>query len=223
MDKAVKRPRRANASSDRSRASSSTTREHSAKGARTRARLLEAAKAVFERDGFLNARIADIADQASVSHGSYYHYFASKEEIFREVAEAQEVTLLAVSPSDDGQHDPLERIRAANRAYLTAYVESAEIMRVIEEVSRYDDEVRAVRTARDDEFAERLQASIKRLQAEGLADQAIEPWYAANMLGAMVGRFAEMYVRSGTYDFETTVEQLTLLWANSLGLPKTSS
>src|SRR5580698_7583907 len=51
----------------------------SAKGRRTRARLLEAAKAVFERDGFLAARISDIAAEAEVSHGSFYHYFDSKE------------------------------------------------------------------------------------------------------------------------------------------------
>ena len=219
MEKAVKRPARPNASSGRSATpAAAPERQLSAKGARTRARLVEAAKQVFERDGFLDARIVDIADAASVSQGSYYHYFTSKEEVFRVVAEEQEVTLLSVSPSDDGSHDPVDRIRAANRAYLSAYVESAAIIRVIEEVSRYDDEVRAVRTARDDEFAERLQASIRRLQADGVADARIDPWHAANMLGAMVGRFAEMYVRSGTYDFETTVEQLTLLWANGIGL-----
>src|SRR4051794_4773888 len=62
----------------------------SRKGAQTRVRLVEAAKAVFEETGFLEARISDIAQQAGLSHGSFYHYFDSKEQIFREVAEAQE-------------------------------------------------------------------------------------------------------------------------------------
>ena len=52
----------------------------------TRARLVEAAKEVFELDGFLDARISDIAERAGLSHGSFYHYFDSKEEVFREVA-----------------------------------------------------------------------------------------------------------------------------------------
>src|SRR5581483_6805206 len=84
----------------------------SAKGERTRARLILAAKQVFERDGFLDARIVDIAKTADMAPGSFYHYFTSKEEIFREVAQAQEQRLTA--PSDDEQRDatrpsPLER------------------------------------------------------------------------------------------------------------------
>ena len=57
----------------------------SAKGRRTRARLLEAGKTVFERDGFLQARISDIAAEAQVSHGSFYHYFDSKESVLDEL------------------------------------------------------------------------------------------------------------------------------------------
>ena len=55
----------------------------SRKGVETRARLLTAAKEVFERDGFLDARISDIVERAGLSHGSFYHYFESKEEVFR--------------------------------------------------------------------------------------------------------------------------------------------
>jgi AcrR family transcriptional regulator len=190
----------------------------SPKGERTRARLVEAAKSVFERDGFLEARITDIADAAGVSHGSFYHYFTSKEEIFREVAEQQEVSLIRLVSGDGPAARPLDRIRSANREYLTAYIDAAKIMRVIEEVSRYDDEIRAARQARDDEFAERLQRSIHRLQREGLADKRIEPRYAAHALGCMVNRFAEMCARDGSRDLDKSIEQLTLLWANAIGL-----
>src|SRR4029078_11671940 len=56
----------------------------SAKGAKTRARRVEAANLVSEETGFLDARISDIAERAGISHGSFYHYFESKEQIFRE-------------------------------------------------------------------------------------------------------------------------------------------
>ena len=72
-----------------------STTPRSRKGALTRARLIEAGKAVFEETGFLEARISDIADRAGLSHGSFYHYFESKEQIFREVAEEQEARLTA--------------------------------------------------------------------------------------------------------------------------------
>ena len=48
----------------------------SRKGAASRARLIDAAKLVFERDGFLHARIVDIAETAGLQHVSLYHYFA---------------------------------------------------------------------------------------------------------------------------------------------------
>ena len=97
----------------------------SRKGAETRARLLEAAKRVFEEKGFLDARISDISKRAGLSHGSFSHYFESKEQIFREVAEAEERLLTAppatgrVTGSDPDAHR--ERIRRANRRYLERY------------------------------------------------------------------------------------------------------
>lgn len=193
----------------------------SAKGWRTRARILGAGKTVFERDGFLQARITDIAKEAGMSHGAFYHYFDSKESLFREIADQVEVRLVGM---DDITHDgepppPIERIRAANRSYLRAYKKEARIMRVIEEVSRYDDEVRRARKRRDDALAARLESSIQRLQRSGLADKRIDRRYAATALGSMVARFAEeMFIRGGDYTEEKAVDQLTRLWANALGL-----
>ena len=40
-------------------------------------------------------RISDITQRAGMSHGSFYYYFDSKEEIFREVAAAVEDELSA--------------------------------------------------------------------------------------------------------------------------------
>jgi AcrR family transcriptional regulator len=194
----------------------------SAKGRRTRARLIDAGKRVFERDGFLQARISDIAAEAEVSHGSFYHYFDSKESLFREIAAEVEVRLVSMdeTPSDGERAvGPIDRIRAANRSYLKAYKREARIMRVIEEVSRYNEDVRTVRAQRDDHLGARLEAAISRLQDEGLADKRIDTRYAAMALGGMVARFAEtMFIGGGKYDLETAVDQLTLLWANALGL-----
>jgi AcrR family transcriptional regulator len=194
----------------------------SAKGRRTRARFLDAAKTIFERDGFLNARIGDISEAAGLSHGSFYHYFDSKEQIFRELAESQEVSILTMHEAGEtapADTSPIERIRGANRHYLEAYRREAKLMRVIEEVSRYDEEVLAVRVRRQQEFAEKLQASIVRLQLDGVADPGVDPRYAADALGGMVAKFAEMWLVQGSrYDMDTAIDQLTLLWTNALGI-----
>src|SRR5579871_2487348 len=198
----------------------------SRKGAETRARLVEAAKTVFERDGFLNARILDIAETAGLKHGSFYHYFDSKEQIFREVAEAQEERLTAPPDSDRRPRtkdtSPWATIRDANRRYLERYRDEAPIMGVIEQVSRYDEHVNAARMATQRHFADRAERAIRRWQAEGSADRKVDPRIAADALGAMVARFAELWLVQGyrSYAFDDAVEQLTRLWANALGVPE---
>ncbi len=191
------------------------------KGMRTRARFIEAGKIVFARDGFLKSRIVDIASEAGVSYGSFYHYFDSKEQIFREIAEEMEVRLLSMDDLSSGSQisDPYERIKAANRSYLTAYRANADIMRVIQEVETYDAEVHASRVRRQAEFADRLAASVHRLQRSGLADPEIDTQYAAIALGGMVAFFASaFFVAGGSYDFDEAVEQLSILWANAIGV-----
>jgi AcrR family transcriptional regulator len=196
------------------------------KGAATRARLLQAAKFVFERKGFLDARVSDITGRAKISYGTFYHYFDSKEAVFRELAELEEAHLTrppsTEAPRPAGaEASAAQRIRRANRRYLERYREQAAIMGLIEQVSRYDDEVNAVRVATHHHFAERAERACRRLQQEGLADAELDPMVAADALGAMVGRFAELWLVQGyrDYDFDEAVEQLSLLWANALRLP----
>lgn len=201
----------------------------SRKGAATRARLVDAARVVFERDGFLAARVSDIAREAGLSHGSYYHYFDSKEQLFREIAAIQEQRLTAPPDRPDGvatrpvaSAAPVERIRDANRRYFERYRDAAAIMGVIEQVSRYDDQVNAARMATQRHFAERSERAIRGWQAAGLVDAGLDPVVAADALGAMTARFAELWLVQGyrDYDFDAAVDQITRLWVNALGLER---
>jgi len=56
------------------------------KAARSRTRLVEAAREVFGNLGYESTRVDDVASTASMSHGTFYRYFSGKEEVFREVA-----------------------------------------------------------------------------------------------------------------------------------------
>src|SRR5262249_818569 len=151
-------------------------------------------------------RISDITDRAGLSSGSFYHYFDSKEQIFREVAEAQERQLTgprSVRPIAGARGDShRERIRRANRPYLEPYRDEARIMGVIEQVSRYDEHVNAARAATQKHFADRAERSIRRLQKEGVVDRGIDPAIAAMALGAMVARFAELWLVQRYADYE---------------------
>ncbi len=67
-------------------------------------------------------------------------------------------------------------------------------MAVVEEVSRYDTYVNDARLRRQHHFADRADQAIRRLQSEDLADSTVDPQIAALALGAMVGRFAELWL-----------------------------
>jgi AcrR family transcriptional regulator len=196
----------------------------SRKGAQTRARLLDAAKQVFEEDGFFDARISDISERAGLSHGSFYHYFDSKDEIFREVAAVVDAELSeplgSVIFDRASSATPRERIREAMRRHLASYRDEARIMGVIEQVARYDERVNALRLKRHEHDREQVAASIRQLQRRGLADPSLDPTLAAAVLGAMTSRFAEMWLVDGVVDcsFDDGVDQVTALFVNALQL-----
>jgi AcrR family transcriptional regulator len=58
-----------------------------ARGERTRSRLLEAGEEVFGRRGYHDASIADITHGAGVAQGTFYLYFDSKRDLMRAVVE----------------------------------------------------------------------------------------------------------------------------------------
>ncbi len=196
----------------------------SRKGVETRARLVAAAKEIFERDGFLDARISDIAEKAGLSHGSFYHYFESKEEVFREVvAEVDErlsapMTNIILDPNSP--LSPFDRIQEAMRIHLEAYREEGRIMGVIEQVCRFDPEVAATRFERQMIGLNEVAHSIRSLQRRGLIDQRLDPTITAAALGAMTRRFPEAWLVEHVIDddFDDVLEQFTFIFARALGL-----
>jgi AcrR family transcriptional regulator len=70
-----------------------------AQGRQTLRRLLEASIVVFDERGYHSARIDDIVRLAKTSHGTFYLYFSSKEDLFRALLTdvGQEMTALSES------------------------------------------------------------------------------------------------------------------------------
>jgi AcrR family transcriptional regulator len=195
----------------------------SSKGVRTRERLVEAAKEIFEKDGFLEARISDIAARAGQSHGSFYYYFNSKEEIFREVAAAVDERLFAPMDEVIMAHStlaPRQRVREAMRRHFEKYREEARIIALIEQVSGYDKEVNALRLSRFQRHTERAAQRIRQLQRSKRADPKLDPLLAAAALGALTSRFAEMWLVHRAVDstLEHAVDQVSRILTNAIRL-----
>src|ERR1700739_1173294 len=194
----------------------------SARGLRSRAALVRAARAVFERDGFLEARIVDICAEAGIATGSFYTYFKTKEDAFAAVmAEVHEETLHPrLTPITDSD-DPRAAIDAANRGYLEAYRRNARLMTLLEQVALIDERFLQLRLKRAHTFAERNAAAIARLQARGLADPQLDPLGTAHAMNAMVSRMASLvFVYGVDMPFDALAEMLLQLWTNALRIPR---
>jgi len=173
---------------------------------------------VFERDGFIDARLVDITAEAGVAIGSFYHYFSSKEEIFMALLETVKEEMLHphVRQVFAGE-DPAVVIEASNRVYLSAYQRNFKLMRLLEQVATIDEGVRKFRHESDAAFAERNGRCIRDLQERGLADHSLDPLLAAAALSGMVCRMAySTYVLGDDWDFEELVATITTLWLNAL-------
>lgn len=186
---------------------------------RTRQRLLDAGRTVFERDGYHLARLSDMTTLAGVSTGAFYHHFASKAELFRALVDEVVEDLTAIDDSARAASgDPVAGILEANRAYIAGYRRNARLMMLLVQLDPDDEIAERAREMRAG-FEERLVRAIRGWQAQGLAYSDLDPLYTANALAYMVDRFLyEWAVLDLPYDDERAAQELTRLWARALGL-----
>ena len=92
---------------------------HTRRRERTRRKLLDAAKALFARQGVENTRINEITDEADVGFGSFYNHFESKEAIVEAVL-GEEVAAhgTAVELVTADLDDPAEVVAVAHRYFV---------------------------------------------------------------------------------------------------------
>src|ERR1700743_3845283 len=102
------------------------------RAAQTRAALIAAARDVIERDGYHAARISDIADQAGVAIGSFYHHFSGKQAVFTAVLHEHLATLhntvraggggdMELRTTAELRAHAIQRVNAAVDRYLDDY------------------------------------------------------------------------------------------------------
>jgi AcrR family transcriptional regulator len=109
------------------------------RGRRTLRRLLDAAAEEFGEKGFHEGSISGITRRAGVALGSFYTYFASKDEIFRElVKDLSRRVGEEARRAQTGDLDALSAERVALQAFLRFACEHKEIYRIIDEAEFVD-------------------------------------------------------------------------------------
>lgn len=193
----------------------------SARGERTRAKLIAAARVVFERDGYIDSRLTDITDEAKMSIGTFYTWFDGKEEVLAAVLhEAKDEMLHPGTARMAPKDDPAGIISESNRAYFEAYKRNAKLNHLLTQVALVDGRFAALRRARTEAFVDRNARAIADLQRRGLADPELDPQLASMGLSGMVSRLASESFRTGSEDadIDTLVRTATALWTNALGM-----
>jgi AcrR family transcriptional regulator len=195
-----------------------------ARGQRTRERLVRAAYGVFQRVPFREAKITDITTEAGVAAGTFYTYFDSKEEIFREVAREALADMSASSrrDPDNVERDPIRDIAHASRQYFLACLRNAGVARSIEQLTVSDRGLAENRHSTLVHGVKRAERWIRDLQERGICDRDIDPWTTAMVLHTMNVRVAydHLLLSGRESDVDGLVEAVTHVWARTVGLER---
>ena len=114
-------------------------RPRTPRGEATRQRLLDAAEALFGRNGFHSTSVTDVVRRAGVAQGTFYLYFESKEAIYTELVRHLSHSLRqAIARDVAGLESRLEIEEAGLRSFLRFAAEHRDLYRIVYE-SRYID------------------------------------------------------------------------------------
>lgn len=135
------------------------------RGQRTRERLLSAAEHVFGTHGYHAANITDITKRARVSAGTFYTYFNSKEELFRELvrtvgSEMRQASRLAA----EGLQDRLDQEREGFVASFRYLEKHKNLYRILRQAEFVDEKLHREHYIR---FSQRYVAGLNRAVAQG--------------------------------------------------------
>lgn len=174
-------------------------RELRARGQRTLRKLLDAGMQVFAARGYHAARVDDVVKLAKTSHGTFYLYFANKEDLFRaltaEVADDMHALAETLGPLRAGI-DGRAELREWIARFADLYEHYGAVIRAWTEAEISSDEL--------GRLGEDVLARFTRVLTERIADVApadLDPVVAALAIVAMLERL-NYYVGSAQVSIE---------------------
>jgi AcrR family transcriptional regulator len=100
--------------------------------ARTRAKLLQAAKRLLATKGFHGTKIADIAAAADVGTGTFYLYFPTKDALFADlVRETALAAKEAMDAAKAAETDARERARVGGETFFRFAAENRDVFKIL--------------------------------------------------------------------------------------------
>lgn len=157
--------------------------------AERRTAIIDAAKRVFRSKGYHQASVHDIIDEARIARGTFYLYFASKQELFGNLVDEfltilrTQVKRIEISPEAP---PPNEQLRANFRRVVTAVLAHEEVASVImRDPTGFDDESRQQVGRFFENVREMVEAALAVGQSLGLVGECDRSILAATALGGV--------------------------------------
>ncbi len=161
------------------------------RGTERRAQILRSAEKVIGEKGFAGASIADITRDAETALGTFYIYFASKEQVFRElVDEMGHLTRTVMAGAAAGAPDRLEAERRGLLAFLRFVAERPSLYRIVEQARFVDPEAYRDYFTR---FAAAYRDQLRKAEAAGqisAGDAEVRAWALMGIAKNLGDRFA---------------------------------
>lgn len=112
------------------------------KGELTRQKLLEAAEEIFGDKGFYNTSVVEITQRAGVAQGTFYVYFSSKHEIFRQLVIMLNHTLRReIQQTISGVKSRREQEIIGYRTFFNFVLNHKNLYKIVLEAQWVDDEI----------------------------------------------------------------------------------
>ncbi|MCE2781173.1 TetR/AcrR family transcriptional regulator [Limnohabitans sp.] len=175
-----------------------------------RAELIEKAALLFGARGYANTSMRDISAAFGILHGSIYHHFGSKEELFITVyASGVDRFVKDVEKAIEPYSDPWQRLEVACIAHLEALLmrESPAATVLADWSANYSESMRTALVAQRDRYEK---VFLKLTDAVELPQGIKKRYFRLGLLGALNG--ALMWYQPGGDSPATVAKQLFSLF-----------
>ena len=185
-----------------------------AKGARTRARIVEEAAALIHERGVAGTTLEDVKAAADVSGSQLYHYFPDKDELVQAVIDYHADAIVTRNRQALGSTDGVEAWRKMVKAAArrTRAKGGCQLGSLVGQLAESDPAARTLIAAGFDQWAAALSDGLRSLHAEGKLAPHIDPDdLATTLLATLEGGLLLAQAQRSTRPFETAIDTLLAL------------
>jgi len=186
-----------------------------AKGARTRARIVEAAAALIHERGVAGTTLDDVKMAAEVSGSQLYHYFSDKDELVQAVIDYHADGI--VSRNRQALLGSADGVEAWRKMVITAAKRTkakggCALGSLVGQLAESDPEARALIASGFDRWEAAIGEGLRSLHAEGKLPSDVDPDdLAVTLLATLEGGLLLAQAQRSTRPFETAINTLLAL------------